>query len=158
MKTIDGKRIQTTALVVRKSGLPGAGKGLFAKDGFIQGQLIIEYKGARTTMKEVRDSGIISHYIYCVNRNYVIDANDYPESLGRYANDADGLSTYNGITNNAKFILLNKKVYLQAVRNIAPGAEILVAYGKAYWDTIRTNIEIDKINAVARKKKNIRKV
>jgi len=156
MKPPDHKRIQHATLVVKKSNLPGAGKGLFTRKAIGQGELIIEYKGAITTFAQVQQNKVISPYVYYVNRNYVIDANAFPASLGRYANDAAGLSAYPGIVNNAQFILLNKKVYLQATADILPGAEICVSYGKTYWDTIRSNLAIDKQNKKTRNQKKVK--
>ena len=109
MKPPEHKRIHPDTLVVKKSNLPGAGKGLFTREAIGQGELIIEYKGAITTFEKVRQNKVISPYVYYVNRNYVIDANAFPNSLGRYANDAAGLSVFPGIVNNTQFILLYKK-------------------------------------------------
>jgi hypothetical protein len=36
------------------------------------------------------------------------------------------------------------KVYIDANRNICAGTEILVEYGKEYWDVIRYNQKISK--------------
>ncbi|HMC84701.1 MAG TPA: hypothetical protein VKI61_04220, partial [Chitinophagaceae bacterium] len=87
MKPPVNKRIVPAAFFIKKSRLPGAGKGLFTRDALMQGQIIIEYKGRITTYKEVQQNKTISPYVYFVNNNYVIDAMAFPESLGRYAND-----------------------------------------------------------------------
>jgi uncharacterized protein len=144
MKPPVNKRIVPAAFFIKKSRLPGAGKGLFTRDALMQGQIIIEYKGRITTYKEVQQNKTISPYVYFVNNNYVIDAMAFPESLGRYANDANGMQTFPGLINNAQFILLNKKVYLQATADMPPGAEIFVSYGKAYWNVIKTNLGLKK--------------
>ena len=78
----------------------------------------------------------------------------FPESLGRYANDAEGIVTLPGYTNNAKFVVVNKRVYFEAIADILPGAEVFVAYGKSYWDTIKFNLAVDKsYNAPVKTKK-----
>jgi SET domain-containing protein len=130
-------------LVVKTSTLPNSGKGLFTKKPIPKGTRIVEYKGRITTWKEMKyawENG----YIYTVNNNHVIDALPYKKALARYANDAQGLSRVKGITNNCVYINDGVRVYITAVRDIPAGAEILVRYGKDYWDTQRANRKIDK--------------
>ena len=138
------KRIQPAVLVVRKSTLPGVGKGLFTKDFIVKGQLIVEYKGTITTLKQVQENNEVNPYVFLVNRSHVIDAKAFPENVARYANDAEGITTYPGCVNNARFVIINKRVFLKAECDILPGAEILVPYGKDYWDTIRFNKAVEK--------------
>ena len=89
-------------LVVKRSTLPQAGKGLFTKKIIPKGTRIVEYKGRVKTWKEAahEDNG----YIYYVSRNHVIDAHRYKKSLARYANDARGLQQIKGITNNSAYV------------------------------------------------------
>ncbi|MGZ5287514.1 MAG: SET domain-containing protein, partial [Flavisolibacter sp.] len=129
-------------LVVKRSTLPNAGKGLFTKKTIPKDTRIVEYKGRVRTWKEAahEDNG----YIYHVTRNHVIDAKPYPKALARYANDARGLERVKGIVNNSDYIQDGKNVYITSKREIPAGSEILVGYGKEYWDVIRHNIKIDK--------------
>lgn len=131
-------------LVVKRSTIPGAGKGLFTNKFIPKGTRIVEYKGKKTTWKEVNIDEGRNGYIYYINRNHVIDAQPFPDALGRYANDARGLSRVDGIRNNARYVADNGKVYIEATKDMAPGDEILVGYGKEYWDVIRENIRIDE--------------
>jgi hypothetical protein len=130
-------------LRVRKSQLPGAGKGLFTTQAIEKGTRIVEYKGKISTWKEVdhEDNG----NIYYVNRNHVIDARPYTKAMARYANDAKGLIRVEGLSNNAKYEEDKLKVYITATRHIPAGAEIFVGYGKEYWDVIRYNRKIDRL-------------
>ncbi len=128
---------------VKKSGLPGAGKGLFAKSFIPKGTRIVEYKGEITTWKAVDHEDGDNGYIYFVKRNHVIDALRTPDALARYANDARGIVRVKGITNNAEYMEEGIKVYITSVKDIPAGAEILVDYGKEYWDVIRHNIRIE---------------
>jgi hypothetical protein len=153
MKPPDHKRIEPAVLFIKKSTLPGAGKGLFTKDLIEKGQLIVEYKGNSKTFKEIQENKTLNLYVFYVNRNFVIDASQFPDSLGRYANDAEGLATFPGIVNNAEFIVRSKRVYLKALTTILPGAEIFVAYGKEYWSAIKFNLAIDRKNKERRNKK-----
>ena len=133
-------------------GLPGAGKGLFTKTNIEKGQLIVEYKGKVTTWKEVEHNDGQNGYIYFVNRNYVIDASRRATALARYANDAHGLQKVKGLHNNAVYTELDKKVYIEAKKDIPAGSEILVPYGKEYWDVIRHNIRVEKARQKEREK------
>lgn len=144
MKPPDHKRIETDGVFVKKSTLPGVGKGLFTRRAIAKGQRIIEYKGRITTFKEIQESGIVNPYIYYVNRNHVIDALPFPENAARHANDAEGPVTLPGCSNNAKFTVTNKRVFLEAIKDILPGSEIFVAYGKGYWETIAFNNAVEK--------------
>ncbi len=131
-------------LEVKSSILPGAGKGLFAKELIPKGTRIVEYKGKVTTWKEVDDDDGNNGYIYYVKRHHVINASKYTAAMARYANDARGLQRVKGITNNAAYVEEELKVYIESRKNIPAGAEILVEYGKEYWDVIRHNIKVEQ--------------
>ena len=126
-------------LVVKRSTLKGAGKGLFTTTEIPRGTKIVEYKGKITTWKEVDDRKGLNAYIYYVTRQHVIDARTTKEALARYANDAKGLLRVEGITNNCTYIIEGVKVYIKAMRHIPAGSELFVGYGKEYWDIIKEN-------------------
>ncbi len=127
-------------LVVKKSTLKGAGKGLFTTKFIPKGTRIVEYKGKVTTWEEACSYKTFNGYIYYINRKHVIDARPHPEALARYANDAKGLSRVPGITNNCKYVVYDDNtVYIESFRNIEAGGEILVGYGKEYWDVVKEN-------------------
>jgi uncharacterized protein len=138
--------LQEKILLVKKSGLPNAGKGLFTKIFIPAGTRIVEYKGKITTWKDVEHDEGKNAYIYYVKRNHVIDAGNRKSALARYANDAKGIARINGISNNAEYTEDGLRVYIKAIKDIKVGAEILVEYGKEYWDAIRHNIKMDKKN------------
>ena len=128
-------------LFIKKSGIPEAGKGLFTKRFIAKGTRIIEYKGEITTWKKVlqieRETKIFNKYLYYLNRNHVIDAMHYPKALARYANDAKGLSKVRGVVNNCKYVEDGGRVFMEAIKDIPAGAELLISYGKEYWDNIK---------------------
>jgi SET domain-containing protein len=126
-------------LVVKKSSIPGAGKGLFTKKPIRKGAKIVEYKGRISTWKEVDHQKGNNGYIFYVKRDHVIDASPYKKALARFANDARGISKVQGITNNAEYKEYGLKVFIVATKNISAGHEILVDYGKDYWKVIRYN-------------------
>jgi SET domain-containing protein len=141
-------------LLVKRSTLKGSGKGLFTRKPIPKGTKIVEYKGRITTWKEVNDREGLNGYIYYVNRKHVIDAWGSHAALARYANDARGLIRTTGITNNSRYESEGRKVYIVASKSIPAGSEILVAYGKEYWDIIRENWKIKRLNGIATRKLN----
>jgi len=133
---------RTTFLHVKRSIIPGAGQGLFTKKQIRKGTRISEYKGRITTWKDMDHKNGGNPYIFYVNKDYVIDAWHFKRAKARYANDAKGLKRIKGITNNAKYIHDGRKVFLEAKKNIPPGSEILVDYGKEYWEAVKYNNSI----------------
>ncbi|HLX67952.1 MAG TPA: SET domain-containing protein [Puia sp.] len=129
-------------LIVKRSTLKGAGKGLFTTRNIPRGTKIIEYKGKVTNWKEVDSQEGLNGYIYYVNRNHVIDARPAREAIARYANDARGIVRTEGVNNNCTYIIEGLKVYIKSMRDIPAGSELLVGYGKEYWDIIRENLGV----------------
>lgn len=126
-------------LIVKRSTLKGAGKGLFTTRDIAKGKKIVEYKGKITKWKDVDDQDGLNGYIYYVNRNHVIDASDARDALARYANDARGLVRTEGLSNNCTYRIEGVRVFIYSTRNIPAGSELLVGYGKEYWDIIKEN-------------------
>ena len=79
-------------------------------------------------------------YIYYVNKHHVIDAKDYPNAMGRFANDSKGPYGMEGIKNNSQYVKEGNGVFIKSLRVIPAGSEILVGYGKGYWYVLRKNI------------------
>src|ERR1700744_5094994 len=90
-------------LVVKRSTLKGAGKGLFTTKDIARGTKIIEYKGNIITWKEAKAQEWFNAYVYFVNRYHVIDAEKVKTELARYANDAKGLVRDENIKNNCTY-------------------------------------------------------
>jgi uncharacterized protein len=132
-------------LIVKTSTIPNSGNGLFTTKPIPKGTRVVEYKGRITTWKDVENDHE-NGYIYTVHSKYVIDARKTLRALARYANDARGLVRIKGITNNCTYVNAEDgRVYIESIKEIPAGAEIFVSYGKEYWDTIRENIRIDKM-------------
>ena len=131
--------LQEKNLVIKKSTLPGAGKGLFTKKIIPKGTRIVEYKGKVTTWKEVDHLDGLNAYIFYIDRNHVIDGSKHKKAFARFANDAKGSKKGSGLNNNCKYVVDGSKVFLESKKEILPNEEILAGYGKEYWDTIRIN-------------------
>ena len=135
--------IKPQYLEIKGSQIPGAGLGLFTNIFIPAGSLVIEYKGVVTTWDAVKDQ-LDNDYIYYLSRNHVIDAAPTPKAMARYANDAKGLTQVPGINNNCTFKKIEGRVFIKARTDIHEGQEILVSYGKQYWDTARNNAALEK--------------
>ena len=137
-------------LKVKKSTLPGAGKGLFTLNDVKKGQIVCEYEGERINWDQAieRNDKNKGGYVYFINKNNCIDAYYYKDTFGRYANDAAGVGRISGFRNNSTYDVVKNKVYIRATRNITAGTEIFVSYGRGYWNIMR--VEMD---AAAKKKK-----
>ena len=146
-------------LVVKRSTIPNSGKGLFTKKFIPKGTCIVEYKGKKTSWKEVDIDEGRNGYIYYINRNHVIDAMSFPKHLGRYANDAQGMTRVKGLTNNCRYVtdMDTMRVYIEAIKDIPAGGEILVQYGKEYWDVIRHNLKLDEKEKAKAEKEKLKK-
>lgn len=131
-------------LEVKESSIPNCGKGLFTKTAIKRGEKVVEYTGEIITWKECQkrneamEDGFGAYYFYVSDRK-CIDAQHVPESLARYANDAAGFTRIPGIRNNCRFEVIRSRAYIITSRNLKPGEEIFVAYGKDYWNALRSN-------------------
>lgn len=125
------------SLFVRKSNLPQAGKGLFTKIDISKSTRILEYKGKKRKWKEVKHLDGYNGYLMYITRNAVIDALHYKKTLGRYANDARGFNRIPKLRNNCEYVSEGDRCYLEAKRSIKKGEELLVGYGKEFWQLQR---------------------
>ena len=125
-------------LKVKRSSLPGCGKGLFTKIFIPKGIIITEHTGKITRLKDADGDGD-NPYLFYVSNNHVIDAREEYHSLARFVNDAKGPKKIVGFTNNAKYIVLNKRVFIIATKDIQPTNEIFVGYGNEYWEIMKEN-------------------
>lgn len=124
-------------LFVKKSQLPYAGEGLFTRVVIRKGDRIVEYKGRHRPWKEAKKEDGYNGYLLRLDRTTAIDALPYKRALGRFANDAAGLSRMRGLRNNAAYLIFGNQCFIHATRTIPKGAEILVSYGKEFWDLQR---------------------
>ncbi len=133
------------ALIVKKSQLPNAGKGLYTTTPIKKGERIIEYLGEIIDWSEYvkRVAEDKDGYLFFINKKRCIDAYNTPEHKARYANDAAGLTRVKGLKNNSEYEIIKESCFILAKRDIAAGEEIFVSYTKEYWDCIRYNIKHD---------------
>jgi SET domain-containing protein len=124
-------------LYLKKSNLPGAGLGLFTQIDIPKGSRIVEYKGRIQPWKDVKDEDGYNAYLFKINSRTAINALNYKKSFGRYANDARGFERIKGLRNNADYEVEGKRCYLDSIRDIKKGEEILVEYGGNFWSLLK---------------------
>lgn len=131
------------ALVIKKSKLPGAGKGLFTTKAIRKDAKVIEYRGEIIGYKEYRRRARKEqdHYLFYLRRELCIDSLYTPQYKARYANDAAGITRLKGIRNNSDFIIYDDKCFIVSSRDIKAGEEIFVNYTKPYWDCMRKRMK-----------------
>lgn len=93
----------------------------------------MEYKGRLRLWREVKHEDATNPYLMRVSRTHAIDSKRTLSSLGRYANDGSGITRIAGVKNNAEFLSYGNRCYIEAIRSIPAGAEILVGYGREFW-------------------------
>lgn len=152
-------------LYLKKSLIPGAGKGLFTKTQFTRGDIVCEYEGEIVTWAECERRADEGHegYVFFITKHRCIDAYFTPEAMARYANDAKGIGRVEGLKNNAQYEIKVrqgvKRGFIVATRTINPGDEILVDYGDDYWANLNKTkhlyeeMKLKKKAAKAKKKK-----
>ena len=145
--------VTTMALIVKRSQLPKAGKGLYTTRKITKNEKEIEYKGEIIDWKEYEKRVLEDKdgYLFFINKKRCIDAYSTPQHKARYANDAAGLSRVTGLRNNSSYQIFDNKCFIVAEKDIEPGEEILVDYTKEYWDCIRYNLK----NGLYKKKKSV---
>ena len=134
------------ALLIKKSKLPGCGKGLFTTKAILKESRIIEYRGEIIDYKEYRKRARkeVDQYLFYVRRDLCIDAMHTPQYKARYANDAAGLTRVKGFRNNSDYIIFGDKCFIVASRNIKAGEEIFVNYTNHYWKSMRKRMKKQK--------------
>jgi uncharacterized protein len=125
------------SLFIKKSKLPNAGKGLFTKKDIAKGTRIVEYKGKLRKWKDVKHEDGHNGYLMYITRNAVIDARPAIKTLGRYANDAKGFVRIDGLRNNCEYVSEGNKCFIESLRSIKKSEEILVGYGREFWQLQR---------------------
>lgn len=137
------------ALRVAKSTIPGAGRGLFAVEGFRKGDTITEYDGEVIDIREAerrRKLNLDSHIRTLASGRVAIDGRKVPNSIGHgggsFANDARGPQTNAEFCNSTKVtaglkrsgtLKAIERTWLRATKDILPGQEIFASYGRGYW-------------------------
>lgn len=132
-------------LIIKKSKIPRAGKGLFTTSPIRKGDLVVEYKGEKLSwaqcLKRYGKNINNARYLYFVSSKNSIDAQNTTKELARYANDAEGFNGKKGLKNNSEYTNIKGVPHIIATADIARGAEILVDYSGDYWKLMKKEME-----------------
>jgi hypothetical protein len=119
-----------TSVEVKRSGIPNAGMGLFARAPVKKGAVLVNYthntvRMTETQFKKKYPTGRATHVAY-VNGAYY-DAKDISKNVAGAANNAGPRKS--GRVNNA---YIAKSGNMKATKNIPKGREVLTAYGAGF--------------------------
>ena len=100
------------------------GLGVFATGPIKKNAYIVEYTGRMMTSAQC-DALVNNRYWFEVNARWTIDGS--PRSnRARYINHS--------CRPNAEPMIRDRRIFIKAIRNIAPGDEITYDYGKDHWN------------------------
>jgi SET domain-containing protein len=108
-------------------GRAATGLGLFAVKPIAAKAYIVTYRGKRIPTAEAqrREREGSAKYMFEINRQWTIDGSSR-RNLGRYINHA--------CRPNCEAVMRKGQMEFVALRDIAPGEEITLDYGKEYFD------------------------
>jgi SET domain-containing protein len=124
-------------LVLKKSGVPRGGIGLFTLKDIEKGELICEYKGDRVKQSEYDKTDSV-YGVQLAGTDKVIDAASTQSTIGRYINDcrSTNKTKHHCPGNNTKFSVNprgRKSISIRATKKIKKNKELFVGYGRTYW-------------------------
>jgi uncharacterized protein len=117
---------------VANSWIEGGGKGLFAAQKIPEGYVIAPYVGcSKRTVEAMRTKD--KSYLMRLGSQIYIDARQSSLCIARHINDCRNPAGY-----NVRFLKSpeEKCAWVISTRDIFPGEEVFVDYGKWYWASI----------------------
>lgn len=147
MKTLEEEK---KYLQVKKSQI--SGKGLYTKIAIPKGEVVATYMGEIIDNDEAlrrSEAGKDQFLVETVNDGYMDSMPIFCYAM--YANDAMGITRL-GFKNNVQIEILEGAPRLVALRNLKPGEEIFVGYGRAYWNNVKQRIKRQEKEKEAKKK------
>lgn len=122
---------------IKKSSIRNAGNGVFATVPIPSGVVMDEYKGKKISVDNFDIDNNNNSYIFAIqgvrgNIIHFVDAEDPKKSnWTRFVNGARTPAQRKKI--NVKFKQYGKKMYLETLRDLSPGEEMICDYGPMYW-------------------------
>jgi SET domain-containing protein len=127
------------ALVVRRSGIQG--RGAFATRDILEGEAIIEYKGALITHADAdaqcNDESMRRHhtFLFAIDGRYVVDG-------GQGGNEARFIN--HSCEPNCESVIVGKRVFIHALRDITSGEELVYDY----WYVTDDDYSLDDLRRI----------
>ncbi|CAL78704.1 Putative histone-lysine N-methyltransferase with a SET domain [Bradyrhizobium sp. ORS 278] len=107
-------------------GRSKTGLGLFATQPIKKGTKIIRYFGPLLDSKKAEDDAIENKYLFELDNRWTIDGS-VRENVARYINHSCKPNAESDVKPR------KKKIFIRAIKNIAPGEEINYDYGTDYF-------------------------
>jgi len=112
---------------------PIHGNGVFAEEAIRKGERIVRYKGTLRSHEDVdREYGDQEEnghtFLFTLNEDYVVDAN-VGGNVARWINHSCAPNCEAVIEENDKGKRKKDKIFIEALRDIAPGEELTYNYG-----------------------------
>jgi hypothetical protein len=108
-------------------GRSRTGLGLFATKPIKKGTEIIEYIGPLLDSRNDKHDAIENKYLFEINGRWTIDGSTR-RNIARYINHACRPNAESDVQER------KRRVFIRAIKNIAPGEEINYDYGKDYFN------------------------
>ncbi|HWO07079.1 MAG TPA: SET domain-containing protein [Candidatus Paceibacterota bacterium] len=106
-----------------REGRPGTGLGLFAKIPFQKGDFLLEYTGKKIPTVVADESD--SEYLFEINADWTIDGPPEINLAGYINHDCHP---------NTESDIVDGRIIIEAIRDIAAGEELTIDYGNEYFD------------------------
>jgi SET domain-containing protein len=121
-------------LILKKSNITGAGKGVFAARDFKKGECLGVYLGKKLSEKKYNNTKDTS-YVWELsdkNGNYYIDAKNVTRNNKlRYINGAMNASQTKKV--NVESYQYKGMIRYRTIKSVKQGAEFIIDYGDEYW-------------------------
>ncbi|HYA74025.1 MAG TPA: SET domain-containing protein [Roseiarcus sp.] len=108
-------------------GRSRTGLGLFATKPIKKGTQIVEYFGPLLDSRNEKHDAVENKYLFQINGRWTIDGS-VRRNVARYINHACRPNAESDVRER------KRKVFIRAIKNIAPGEEINYDYGKEYFN------------------------
>lgn len=146
--------VEYKALLLKKSNIPNAGKGLYTNEFIEKDKIILEYKGHISNNEELTSDEIdvavdVGCGVSIVGSSLAAYINDNIVYQKIYKNQIEQVYSEEYISNweevfprwdfsyNCEFLIIGKgeyaKVYIKTIRDIQAGEELFISYGPRYW-------------------------
>ena len=128
-------RAQHARLMVRKSTIPKAGKGLFARKDIPKGTKLGYYAGVYLT-EEQYNKLRNQDYVWYVKENLYVDAYPCKKALLRFINSFQSSKQRRKMKKqfNVEPYTYGGKLWYRTIKNVKAGEELFIDYGDDYWD------------------------
>ncbi len=127
-------------------GRSKTGLGLFATKPIKRGTRIIRYKGTMLDCRKKEDDAVENKYLFQISDRWTVDGS-VRSNVARYINHSCRPNAESDVRKR------QKKIYIRAIKDIAPGDEINYDYGTEYFKSYLKPIGCKCDHCEAKRKK-----